>query len=214
MNRGLFITFEGIEGCGKTTQIKILEDYLRTRGLSVVLTREPGGTLIGDQIRVVLLKPENMRMNPTTELFLYIAARCQHVKELIEPALNAGKTVLCDRFFDATTAYQGCARRIDKNFLRQLHQYATGNLIPDLTILLDCPAEIGLRRALDRNVQSSELEAEGRFEQEAIDFHERVREGYLEIARQNPDRVKVINATDDIETIRENIAQEINKVLR
>ncbi|MBU4484570.1 dTMP kinase [bacterium] len=210
---GLFITFEGIEGCGKTTQIRILEDYLKTQGHEVALTREPGGTIIGDQIRVVLLKPENMKMHGITELFLYAAARAQHVEEFIRPALESGKIVLCDRFFDATSAYQGFARSIDRRFLANIHELATGNLIPDLTILLDCPAETGLRRALDRNLQSAELEAEGRFEQEAINFHEKVREGYLTIAREEPKRVKIINATDDIETIREKIITEVNKVL-
>ncbi len=211
---GLFITFEGIEGCGKTTQIRLAQDFLNLRSHETILTREPGGTRIGDQIRKILLSVENRGMFPVAELFLYAAARSQHVFEVIAPALKDGKIVLCDRFADATTAYQGAARRIERNFLTEIHKIATGGLKPDLTILLDLPAEAGLKRAWERNEKEKLTGKEDRFEQEAIDFHERVRDGYLEIARNEPFRVKVINALEPVDTIHQRIVQEIMKVVK
>lgn len=211
---GLFITFEGIEGCGKTTQIRLLEDFLKLRSHDTILTREPGGTRIGDQIRKILLSVENRGMFPVTELFLYAAARSQHVEEVIAPALKDGKIVLCDRFADATTAYQGAARRIERNFLTQVHNIAANGLKPDLTILLDLPAEIGLKRAWERNERERLTGKEDRFEQEAVDFHERVRDGYLEIAREEPFRVKVFNALEPIDAVHQKVVQEIMKVVK
>jgi dTMP kinase len=211
---GIFITFEGIEGCGKTTQIRILEDFLKLRSHDTVLTREPGGTRIGDQIRKILLSVENRGMFPVAELFLYAAARNQHVEEVINPALKDGKIVLCDRFSDATTAYQGAARKIERDFLKQVHQIATGGLKPDLTLLLDLPAEVGLKRAWDRNEREKISGKEDRFEQEAVDFHERVREGYLGIAREEPSRVKIINAAEPVDTVHQRIIQEVMKIVK
>lgn len=211
---GLFITFEGVEGCGKTTQIRLVEDFLKLKGYDTVLTREPGGTHIGDQIRKILLSVENRAMFPVAELFLYAAARSQHVFEVIEPALKEGNIVLCDRFADATTAYQGAARKVERDFLVQVHKIATGGLKPDLTILLDLPAEIGLERAWERNERECLTGKEDRFEQEAVEFHERVRKGYLEIAREEPFRVKVFNALEPIDTVHQRIVQEIMKVLK
>lgn len=212
---GTFITFEGIEGCGKSTQIKILEDYLKMRGHATVLTREPGGTAIGEKIRKVLLNAEFKNMLPLTELFLYAAARCQHVGEVIRPALEAGKIVLCDRYADATTAYQGAARAIHKPFLTKIHQLATDDLKPDLTLLLDLPVEIGLRRARERQSENFGRTTDGdRFENEEALFHEKVREGYLQIAKEEPGRVKIVNALDDIETIHQNVVQEVIRVLK
>lgn len=211
---GLFITFEGIEGCGKTTQIRLLEDFLKLRGNDTVLTREPGGTNIGDQIRKILLSVENRSMFPVTELFLYAAARSQHVEEVINPALRDGKIVLCDRFADATTAYQGAARKIERDYLAQVHKIATGGLKPDITILLDLDAQTGLRRAWERNERERLTGKEDRFEQEAIDFHERVRAGYLEIAREEPFRVKIINALEPIESLHQRIVQEVMKIVK
>jgi len=211
---GLFITFEGIEGCGKTTQIRLLEDFLKLRSHDVVLTREPGGTRIGDQIRKILLSVENKGMFPVAELFLYAAARNQHVEEVIQPALKDGRIVLCDRFADATTAYQGAARRIERDFLDQVHKIATSGLKPDLTILLDLPAEAGLKRAWDRNEKEKITGKEDRFEQEACDFHERVRAGYLEIAREEPCRVKVINALEPVDSVHQRIVQEVMKIVK
>lgn len=211
---GIFITFEGIEGCGKTTQIRLLEDFLKLRSHDTILTREPGGTKIGDQIRKILLSVENRGMFPVAELFLYAAARSQHVEEVIKPALKDGKIVLCDRFADATTAYQGAARKIERDFLKQVHQIATGGLKPDLTILLDLPAGTGLKRAWDRNEREQIRGKEDRFEQEAIDFHERVREGYLEIAREEPFRVKIVNASELVDSVHRGIIQEVMKIVK
>lgn len=211
---GKFITFEGIEGCGKTTQIRLLEEYLKLRSHDVVLTREPGGTRIGDQIRKILLSVENRGMFPVTELFLYAAARNQHVQEVIVPALKEGKIVLCDRFADATTAYQGAARNIEKGFLDQVHFIATGGLKPDLTVVLDCPAEVGLKRARVRNEKNHMEGVEDRFEREAMVFHEHVRQGYLDIAQEEPARVKIVNAIQSVEDVNQKIIQEVMRVLK
>ncbi|MBI4125205.1 MAG: dTMP kinase [Deltaproteobacteria bacterium] len=210
---GQFITFEGIEGSGKSTQIRILADYLKLRGHEVVTTREPGGTPIGEKIRRVLLNTEFKNMTPVTELLLYAAARCQHVQEVIAPAKETGKIILCDRYSDATTAYQGAARHIDAKFLKAVHQLATGNLKPDLTILLDCPVEMGLQRVQEREPEIPGLANLDRFEQEKIDFHERVRQGYLKIAKTEPQRVKVIDALAEVHAIHEKIAEEVMRIL-
>ena len=192
---GFFITFEGIEGSGKTTQIRLLADYLAQQGKKVVLTREPGGTAIGDKIRTVLLNPDFKSMTSMTELFLYAAARCQHVEEFIRPALERGAVVLCDRYADATTAYQGFGRGIDRKLLATLHQLATRNLWPHLTFVLDCPVETGLQRALSREAKRKGPAAD-RFEKEERDLHERVRQGYLQLAQEEPKRVKIVEASD------------------
>lgn len=194
--KGKFITFEGIEGCGKTTQIEKFAEYLRTQGNKVLLTREPGGTDIGDQIREILLNPKNTAMSPTTELMLYAAARAQHVEQVVKPAISSGQIVLSDRYADATTAYQGAARNLSMDILKNLHRIATGDLDPDLTFLLDLPAEAGLKRAIERNHLKGK---EDRFENEKIDFHEKVREGYLAIARSQPNRVIVVDASGSVQ---------------
>lgn len=191
-----FITFEGIEGCGKSTQIGLFAEYLRKKGRNVVVTREPGGTAVGDQIREILLNPKNISIAPMTELLLYAAARAQHVEEKIRPALLAGHIILSDRYADATTAYQGAARNLSPEFLKQLHKIATGDLVPDITFLLDLPAAAGLKRARSRNKEAGH---EDRFENEALHFHEKVREGYLSIAKTEPNRVVVVNAAGTIE---------------
>lgn len=211
---GLFITFEGIEGCGKTTQIRLLEDFLKLRSHDVVLTREPGGTRIGDQIRKILLSVENKGMFPVAELFLYAAARNQHVEEVIRPALKEGKIVLCDRFADATTAYQGAARRIGRDVLTEVHKIATSGMSPDLTILMDLPAEAGLKRAWERNEKEKLAGKEDRFEQEAVDFHERVRAGYLAIAREEPFRMKIVNAEEPVDSVHQRIVQEVMRIVK
>ena len=186
MGRGTFITFEGIEGSGKSTQAALLKVYLEEQGLEVLVTREPGGSPIGEQIRSILLDPGNHGMVPLAELLLYEASRCQHVEAVIRPALEEGKVVICDRFFDASTAYQGYARGLDIKMVGELNLVATGGRKPDLTIVLDLPVDVGLRR-LGKNLD--------RIEREAVEFHERVRRGYLRIAEDEPDRVKVVNAT-------------------
>jgi dTMP kinase len=189
---GIFITLEGIEGSGKSTQAARLRDYLTGRGLDVVVTREPGGSPIAEKIRKILLDPSNKKMVPLAELFLYEASRTQHMAEIIAPALKAGKCVICDRFFDASTAYQGKARGIDTGAVERLNLLATGGIKPDLTIVLDLPADVGLGR-LGRSLD--------RLESESLEFHRRVREGYLEIAREDPGRVKVVDGSGSIDDI-------------
>ena len=207
--KGTFITFEGIEGCGKTTQIKLLAEALRGDGRDIVLTREPGGTTIGERIRSVLLDSAHRQMAPIAELLLYAAARNQHVEEVIIPSLEAGKTVLCDRYADATTAYQGAAREIDPEVLRAVHDVATEGLWPKLTVLLDLPASEGLGRARDRNLRDAEASREDRFEREAMDFHERVRTGYLAIAKREPKRFAVIDASGKAEEVQGRIHKAV-----
>ena len=196
---GFFITFEGIEGCGKTTQLQRLAAALTAAGQAVLVTREPGGCAIADALRAVLLDSANQAMAPTTELLLYAAARAQHVAEVIRPALAEGRIVLCDRFSDATLAYQGYGRGLDRELIRELNRVATGGLVPDLTVLLDFPAEEGLARARQRNAGSSGPD-EGRFEAESLAFHRRVREGYLALATAAP-RFRIVDARGDQETV-------------
>jgi dTMP kinase len=185
----LFITFEGIEGSGKTTQLRKLAERIP----SAVVTKEPGGTPIGDRIRAILLDPQSVGMDATTELFLYAASRRQHVAELIRPALERGGVVFCDRYTDSTLAYQGFGRRLDLDELRTLNDWATARLVPDLTLLFDLSEEAGLRRARSRNDASTALQDESRFEAEDLRFHRRVREGYLSLAKAEPRRWVVID---------------------
>jgi dTMP kinase len=192
--KGTFITFEGIEGSGKSTQIVLLANYLKSRRINIVLTREPGGTPIGDQIRKILLDPANKALNPSAELLLYASSRAQHLFEVILPALDSGAIVLCDRFTDATLAYQGYGRGLDKNVIRELDRIVTAGVRPDLTVLLDIDAAAGLARARGRN-NSRGLEGEARFENEEIAFHERVRQGYLTLAKQEPERIRAVDAS-------------------
>lgn len=196
--RGSFITFEGMEGCGKSTQLRHLRDRLIQRGLEVYVTREPGGTPIGEAIRAILLNPDNQAMGSITELLLYEAARAQIVAECIQPRMAAGAIVLCDRFFDSTTAYQGAGRGLPSEMLMALHQVATAGLYPDLTFVLDVPAEVGLSRAAHRC-------AADRIEQESRAFHERVRNAFLAIGQQEPLRVQVVDGTGREEDIADRI---------
>jgi dTMP kinase len=204
--RGKFITFEGIEGCGKTTQIKLLDEYLRKKGVKTVLSREPGGTKIGDKIRSILLEPEHKEMTPLAELFLYEASRAQHINELIKPAVEAGKVVLCDRFADSSAAYQGAARLLAKELVDELNDIATGEIKPDLTIILDINSEEGLNRALVRGKPD-------RFEQEKLDFHDRVRNGYLALAKKEPKRFIVIDGEKTVEEIHKEIISCISSAI-
>ncbi|OQY07589.1 MAG: dTMP kinase [Desulfobacteraceae bacterium 4572_123] len=201
----MFITLEGIEGAGKTTQIKEMVGFLENRGRSCTVTREPGGTAIGKKIRSILLDPECGEMHPLAELLLYNADRAQHVETLIKPALDAGKTVICDRFFDATTVYQGYARGLDIGLIMTLHQLVLGGLKPDMTILFDLPAETGLTRAWKAVRQGDRTNRETRFEEEKLEFHEQVRNGYLDMARQEPTRFRVIDARQDQKRVKEEI---------
>jgi len=206
----MFITFEGIEGSGKTTQIRHLAEFLRDRGCDCVLTREPGGTEIGKKIRAILLDPENKGMDSLTELLLYTADRIQHIKSVIKPCLSQGKTVLCDRYADATIAYQGFARGLDTEVIRRVHEQILEIVKPDLTILLDLPPEIGLSRAWKQIRSGARTGQESRFEQELLAFHEKVRGGYLEIARREPERFRVIDASQNENRVR---AEIINTVI-
>jgi len=204
--KGAFITLEGVEGCGKTTQMSMLRDRLEADGHRVLLTREPGGTPIAEAVRDILLDPANTALSPVAELLLYEAARAQHVAERIKPALDNGIIVICDRFADSTTAYQGAGRVLPLDTVLALHRVATGTVWPDLTIVLDIPAEAGLKRgagARDRD----------RIEREPLAFHQRVRAEFLRIAEAEPERVKVVDASQPLETVAEAIYAHVSKVL-
>src|SRR5574337_300672 len=206
---GLFITFEGGEGSGKSTQLKLLANRIRAFGREVIETRDPGGTAIGKEIRTLLLhsplntcgdKPESRPIAAATELLLYEASRAQLVRELIAPALARGAVVLCDRFTDSTLAYQGFGRGIDLDLIRQLSRFSTDGLVPDLTVLLDLDPEIGLMRCgrgagVDASTGlSTGLSCWDRIEAEPLAFHQRIREGYLALVREDPDRIAMIDA--------------------
>ena len=190
----MFITLEGIEGAGKTTQIQNIVALLGARGYECTTTREPGGTAIGAQIRGVLLNPANDDLDAGAELLLYVADRIQHIQTVIKPRLAAGKVVLCDRFFDATLVYQGYARGLDKGLIRDLHRLVCDDLKPDLTILFDLRPETGLARAWRQIHNGGRTDGESRFEQEKIEFHRKVRNGYLDVARMEPRRYRLIDA--------------------
>ncbi len=197
---GFFITFEGVEGCGKTTQIKLLSELLSARGIRAVLTREPGGCPIADKIRAILLDAENRALAPLAELMLYAAARAQHVTEVISPALEAGQIVLCDRFCDATVAYQSFGRGIDRGIIDNLNRHACQGVSPDLTVLVDCDPRVGLERAR-RRIEATSGPREERFELEELAFHNQVRAGYLQLAADEPDRFIIIDGSSCIEEI-------------
>jgi len=193
----MFITFEGIEGSGKTTQVRRLESFLAGRGYRCLLTREPGGTPIGAKIRAILLDPANKQICPQSELLLYIADRAQHVAEVIRPALDEGLVVICDRFADASVVYQGVGRGLDADLVIRLHRLTLGRFVPDLTFLLDLPVETGLERAWKRIAAGPRNAADSRFEEETLAFHRRVRRGYLDLARREPQRFVVVDASRD-----------------
>lgn len=207
----MFVTFEGIEGSGKTTQIRYAAAFLESKGLAVLQTREPGGTAIGNRIRGILLDPESRMMNHLTELLLYTADRCQHLQQLILPQISGGTTVLCDRFFDATIAYQGTARGLDADLIRKLHQIINNGFRPDLTFLLDLSPDTGLARAWKEINNGSRIAAETRFEKEKLAFHQRVREGYLALAAAEPDRFWIIDAEQEEPMVREMITAVLDR---
>lgn len=190
----MFITLEGIEGSGKSTQIPAIVNHLESKGYKCVVTREPGGTAVGGQIRAVLLNPENKAMDPMAELMLYEADRAQHVSEVIRPSLKSGNIVICDRFCDSTVVYQGAARGIAPEIIERLNKLVLGEIEPDITFLLDLSPEKGLRRAWQQIENGRRHENETRFEKETLRFHEKVRQGYLALAKKNPMRFKVIDA--------------------
>ncbi|TAL18667.1 dTMP kinase [bacterium] len=199
MSEGLFITFEGGEGGGKTSQSLLLAERLRSLGQKVVLTREPGGTELGKYIRKALVGRTDDPPSSRAELFLYAADRAHHVEKVISPALDAGKVVLCDRFTDATLAYQGYGRGIDLGVINTLNELATGGLKPHRTLWFDLDPEIGLRRSLER--ENGRGTGELRFEEEALDFHLRVRSGYAEICLRNPERCRRVDCRGSVEEV-------------
>jgi len=204
--KGVFISFEGIEGTGKSTQAKLASEYLREKGYSVVQTMEPGGTRISLKIRELLLSPENTEMDHVTELLLYNAARVQHIREVIKPALERGEVVITDRFSDSTVAYQGYARGIDLQLIDSLDRAATGRLRPDLTILLDVDTETGLAR-------NKALNKRDRLELEDISFHEKVRKGFIQIAALEPERVKIVDCSESLEEVHRTAVKIISDFL-
>lgn len=201
----MFITFEGPDGSGKTTQIKLLAQFLESRGRTVVLTREPGGTTIGEQIRQVVLSKRNLGMQNQTEVLLFSAARAQVVREIIQPALAAGKIVLCDRYADSTMAYQGYGLGLDRDALRAITRFATGGLVPDLTFYIDVPVEVGIARK-----QRGET---NRLDEKALAYHERVRAGFLEMARAEPSRWVIVDGTESVERVQDTICARVTEVL-
>ncbi len=206
MNRGKFISFEGIEGAGKTTSLTYTADYLANHGIPVRQTREPGGTRLGEAVRDILLDSSQNQMIPEAELLLVFAARTQHVRQVIQPALAAGHWVLCDRFTDSSYAYQGAGRDLDKTRIAWLAGWAQQGVVPDLTLLLDILPEQGLARARQRS-------APDRLESERLHFFAQVRTGYLQLAEQEPGRIIRIDATQPLSQVQQNIQQAIQRLL-
>jgi dTMP kinase len=206
--RGLFVSFEGIEGCGKTTQARMLAGWLKSRGHQVVLTREPGGPPIAEKIRKVLLDSRNHHMSPLTELLLLQASRAQHLEQVIVPALQAGKVVLCDRFADSSTAYQGYGRGMGSRLVESLNRIATGDISPALTILIDVPVEMGFSRAAGRK------RAFDRMEKQERAFHQKVRRGFQEIARRDSRRVKLLDGGQPPDVLQAAVRQLVSVCLK
>ncbi len=204
--RGVFITFEGPDGSGKTTQIRLLAEYLNAKGYPVVMTREPGGTRISEDIRTIILDPENKEMDDMTEALLYAAARAQHVAQLIKPSVEEGKIVLSDRFMDSSIAYQGYGRELGDK-IRIINEYAVAGMHPDLTFFLDLSAEAGISRANKRQKLD-------RLEQESIAFHKKVYEGYLELSKIYSDRYVIIDASRSIEEISKDIIGKFEEYIK
>ncbi len=204
--KGLFISFEGIEGTGKTIQSKLLFEYLIEKGFQAVLTEEPGGTRIGRTIRDILLSIDNTEITPVTELLLYNASRMQHVQEIILPALKKGMVVITDRFSDSTVAYQGYGRGIELDLINTIERIVTGGLKPDITLLLDLDVTVGLQR-------NKGINKEDRIELEDITFHKRVRDGYHALAAKEPERIHVIDASKSIEHIHSSIKKIAHDLL-
>lgn len=212
---GLFISFEGVEGCGKTTQLEMLREHLEWKGCQVVAVREPGGTELGEKIRGILLNidTEGLAITPWSELFLYAVCRAQLVCEVIKPALGENKIVLCDRFADSTVVYQGYARGLSLQAIADINKWVTEGIAPDITFIMDCPPEVGLKRAMARINNIAEGKKEDRFERENIDFHKKVRDGYLRLAKEASTRIKVIDGGRGIPVIHKEICDIIEKKL-
>lgn len=203
--KGIFITFEGIEGCGKSTQVELLKDYLENEGMQVILTREPGGTEISERIRDLLLDPTHKEMLPETEVLLYAASRSQHTGQKIIPAIESGKVVISDRYYDSTIAYQGAARQIDETSIKFLCEFAAFRNEPDLTFLIDVAVETGLGRI--------DPELADRLEQESMDFHRRVRKGFLDLAAKHS-RIIIIDGQKSINEINGLIIEKVKEYIK
>lgn len=204
--RGKFITFEGGEGTGKSTQAHLLADALRNQEVNVTITREPGGTEGAELVRALLVSGAVSRWSPLSEVLLLNAARLDHLTKVILPALEAGKWVICDRFTDSTIAYQGYGHGVDLAFIQNLHQQLFTTNIPDLTLVFDLDPTIGIQRSLQRHT------SETRFENMQLEFHNRMRQGYLEVAQQNPNRCVLINAADTVDNIHKIIMQCVERL--
>lgn len=202
MTKGLFITFEGPDGCGKTTQMNLLAKYFENQGKKVVLTREPGGKGLGEKVREILLNYDG-EVSDRCESFLFLADRAQNIDIIVKPAVKQGEIVLCDRHIDSTVAYQGYGRGLDINEINMLNNLATGGKKPDLTLVFDVDVETSMKRV---GKEKDRMESAG------IEFHNRVRNGYLELATQEPDRIKVLDATKTIEEIHEKVIEIIEKL--
>jgi len=205
---GKFITFEGPEGSGKTSVIRAVKDFLVAEGYDILTTREPGGSSIAESIRDIILSKENTEMNAYTEALLFAASRSQHFTEIIIPALEAGKIILCDRFIDSSLAYQGYARGLGINNVFEINKFGIGNKLPDLTLFIDVPPKVGLKRVFDNQGRKVD-----RLDLETVEFHEKVYEGYLLLAKQFENRFIVIDGTNPVETVVEDTIQVIKTYL-
>ena len=204
---GKFISLEGVEGAGKSTQVSFIQDCLTSLGKTVVVTREPGGTELSEKIRKLLLEPTGTAMADDTELLLMFASRAEHISQVINPAIHRGDWVLCDRFLDATYAYQGGGRGIQRQRIRQIADWTLKGLIPDLTILFDLPVELGLKRVVERQ------EKIDRFEQEKVDFFKKIRQSYLQSAKAEPNRIKIVDASLSITEIQKQLTQLLKPLI-
>lgn len=206
MKRGLFITVEGTDGCGKTTQIRLMEEYLKSRGYDIIFTREPGGTGIGEEIRALLLDPANTEMADITEMLLYAASRAQHIAQLVKPAVLNGKIVICDRFVDSSYVYQSFGRGIDLKIVEAVNNIAIAGMLPDITFFFDiCP-----ETALKRRIASTGAD---RIENEKIEFHKKVYEGYKKLASIYTDRIKPIDSNRDIDSVFNDVKHWLDELL-
>lgn len=216
---GFFITFEGVEGCGKTTQMEMLRDHLEWKEKAVIAVREPGGTMLGEKIRTLLLNSEQWEegeeLSHLSELFMYEACRAQLIVNVIKPALDADKIVLCDRYTDSTISYQCFGRGLEKKAVDWVNEWVSGGLVPDLTILIDYPADKGLERArarIESRAHGNIAHKEDRFEKEDVEFHRRVRDGYLKLAEAEPGRIKVVDGDSDIAAIHKRICEIVKEL--
>ncbi len=207
MKKGIFVTFEGIDGCGKSTQIAKAAEYLKEKSIPFILTREPGGTLLAEKIRELILSPQNSEMKNSCELLLYLSSRAQHVEEKIRPALEKGTTVLCDRYQEATFAYQGFGRGYPLNLLKQLNQFATGGLTPSKTFIFDISVECAFERLKKTG------KAPDRLEKNPREFHQKIREGYLALASAQPKRIRLLQGEKPVDEIFEEVKRDLNDLI-